>query len=129
MTLRIAALVVCEIIVYVLLKQYRPEFAVISEAVCGAVLLFVLSDELDEVLALFGGMLSETGMGREYLSILLKALGTALTVQFTADLCRDAGDGAAAAQIEFAGKVIMAASSIPLLKGVVGLIAELAGNV
>ena len=128
MTVRIAAVVVCEIIVYVLLKQYRPAFAVLSEAVCGAVLLLVLSDELDEVMALFGGLLSQTGMGREYLSILLKALGTALVVQFTADLCRDAGDGAAASRIEFAGKVIMAASSIPLIEGVVGLITELAGT-
>ena len=128
MTVRIAAVVVCEIIVYVLLKQFRPEFAILSEAVCGAVLLFVLSDELDEVLSLFDGLLLQTGMGREYLSILLKALGTALVVQFTADLCRDAGDGAAASRIEFAGKVIMAASSIPLLEGVIGLITELAGT-
>lgn len=128
MTVRIAAVVVCEIIVYVLLRQYRPELAVVSEAVCGAVLLFVLSDELDEVLELFGGWMLETGIGREYFSVLLKALGTALVVQFTADLCRDAGEGAAASQIEFAGKVIMAASSIPLIKGVVGLITELAGN-
>ncbi len=125
---RIAAVVVCEIIVCVLLRQYKPEFAVLSEAVCGAVLLFVLSDELDGVLELFSGLLLETGMGREYLSILLKALGTALVVQYTADLCRDAGNGAAASQIEFAGKVIMAASSIPLIKGVVGLISALAGS-
>ena len=129
MTVRIAAVVVCEIIVYVLLRQYRPEFAVLSEAVCGVVLFFVLSDELDSVLTLFNGLLLETGMGREYLSVLLRALGTALVVQFTADLCRDAGDGAAASQIEFAGKVIMAASAIPLIEGVVGLITEFAGGI
>ena len=129
MTVRIAAVVVCGILAYVLLKQYRPEFAVLSEAVCGVVLLFLLSDELESVLDLFNGMLLGTGLGREYLSVLLKALGTALVVQFTADLCRDAGDGAAAGQIEFAGKVIMAASSIPLIEGVVGLIGGFAGEV
>ena len=129
MTVKIAAVVVCGILAYVVLRQYRPEFAVISEAVCGVILFFLLSDELESVLDLFDGMLLETGLGREYLSVLLKALGTALVVQFTADLCRDAGDGAAAAQIEFAGKVIMAASSIPLIEGVVGLIAGLAGEV
>ena len=129
MTVKIAAVVVCGILAYVLLKQFRPEFAVLSEAVCGVVLLFMLSDELESVLALFDGLLLESGLAREYLSILLKALGAALVVQYTADLSRDAGDSAAAAQIEFAGKVIMAASSIPLIEGVVGLITEFAGNI
>lgn len=129
MTVKITAVVVCGILAYVLLKQYRPEFAVLSEAACGVVLLFLLSDELESVLDLFNGLFSESGIGIEYLSVLLKALGTALIVQFTSDLCRDAGDSAAASQIEFAGKVIMAASSIPLIEGVVGLIAGFAGDV
>ena len=128
MTVKVAAVVVCEIVAYVLLKQYRPEYAVLSQAVCGVILLFLLSDELEDVLDLFGGLSLEAGMSREYLSILLKALGTALAVQFASDLSRDAGDSAAASQIEFAGKVIMAASAIPLIRGVVGLIAELAGE-
>ncbi|MBQ6067801.1 MAG: stage III sporulation protein AD [Clostridia bacterium] len=126
--LKIVGIVVCEIFLYVLLKQYKPEYAVLAEAVGGAVLLFALSDELERVLDLFSGMFLEAGIGREYLSVLLKALGTALAVQFTADLCRDAGDSAAAAKVEFAGKVIIAASSIPLLEGVVGLITEFAGK-
>lgn len=126
--LKVTGIVVCEILVYTLLKQYKPEYAVLSEAVCGALLLFVISDELETVLALFDGLLLEAGIGREYLSVLLKALGTALAVQFTADACRDAGDTAAASKVEFAGKVVMAASSIPLIEGVVGLITEFAGK-
>ena len=126
--LKIVGIVVCEIFLYVLLKQYKPEYAVLAEAAGGAVLLFALSDELERVLDLFSGMFLEAGIGREYVSVLLKALGTALAVQFTADLCRDAGDSAAAAKVEFAGKVIIAASSIPLLEGVVGLITEFAGK-
>ena len=129
MTGKIVAVAVCGILAYVMLRQYRPEFAVLSEAVCGVVLFFLLSDEMEKVLALFDGLLLEAGLGREYLSVLLKALGTALAVQFTSDLCRDAGDGAAAAQIEFADKVIIAAASIPLIEGVVGLITGFAGEV
>lgn len=126
--LKIVGIVVCEIFLYVLLKQYKPEYAVLAEAAGGAVLLFALSDELERVLDMFSSMFLEAGIGREYVSVLLKALGTALAVQFTADLCRDAGDSAAASKVEFAGKVIIAASSIPLLEGVVGLITEFAGK-
>ena len=126
--LKVTGIVVCEILVYTLLKQYKPEYALLSEAACGALLLFVISDELESVLSLFGGLLLEAGVGREYLSVLLKALGTALAAQFTADVCRDAGDTAAAAKVEFAGKVVMAASSLPLIEGVVGLITEFAGK-
>ena len=120
--LKITGIVVCEILAYTLLKQYKPEYAILSEAVCGVILLFVVSDELERVLDLFGELFTQTGVGREYISVLLKALGVALTVQFTADLCRDAGDSAAASKVEFAGKVLIAAASIPLIEGVVGLI-------
>ena len=126
--LKVTGIVVCEILVYTLLKQYKPEYAVLSEAACGALLLFVISDELEKVLALFDGLLLEAGVGREYLSVLLKALGTALAAQFTADACRDAGNSAAASKVEFAGKVVMAAASIPLIEGGVGLITEFAGR-
>ena len=126
MMLKVTGIVVCEILAYTLLKQYRPEYAVLSEAVCGVVLLFTVSDELEKVIALFGDLFLETGIAREYLSVLIKALGTALAVQFTADLSRDAGNTAAAAKIEFAGKVIIAASAIPLIEGVVGLITDFA---
>ncbi|MBQ6117767.1 MAG: stage III sporulation protein AD [Clostridia bacterium] len=126
MMLKITGIVVCEILVYTLLKQYRPEYAVLSEAVCGVILLFAVSDELEKVLDLFGDLFLETGAAREYLSVLVKALGTALAVQFTADLSRDAGNSAAAVKIEFAGKVIVMASAIPLVEGVVGLIAGFA---
>lgn len=128
MTVKIAAVVVCEIILYVLLRQYRPEFALLSEAACGVVLLFLLSDELESVLGLFDGLAGASGLGRETFAVLLRALGTALVVQFTADLSRDAGESAAATQIELAGKVIMAASAVPLVESVIGLISELAGG-
>ncbi len=128
MTVRIAAVVVCEIIIYVLLRQYKPEFALLSEAVCGVILLFLLSDELESVLGLFDSLSKEAGMGRVTFSVLLKALGTALMVQFTADLSRDAGESAAASQIELAGKVIIAASAVPLIEGIIGLISDLAGG-
>lgn len=128
MTVRVAAVVVCGIVVSLLLKQYRPEFALLSQAVCGVVLFFMVSDELESVLVLFEGMSAEAGLGKTAFSVLLKALGTALIVQFTADLSRDAGNSAAASQIELAGKVIIAAGAIPLIEGVVGMISELAGG-
>lgn len=129
MMLKITGIVVCELMIFLLLKQYKPEYTIAAEIAGGAVLLFAVSDELEQVLDLFNGMMLEAGIESEYLSVLIKALGTALAVQFTADLCRDAGDGASASKIEFAGKVIIAASSIPLLQGVVGLITEFAGRI
>ena len=128
MTVRIAAVVVCEIIIYMLLRQYRPEFALLSEVVCGIILLFMVADELESVLGLFDGLSMEAGLGRKTFTVLLKALGTALTVQFTADLSRDAGENAAASQIELAGKIIIAASAVPLIESVIGLISDLAGG-
>lgn len=123
--LKIAGLVICGILIYILLKQYRPEFAVISELVCGCLLLWLVADELREVLGAFSSVFSQGGVSSEYLAVLIKIAGVALISQFAADSCRDAGENALALKVEFAGKIIITAAALPVFKGVLGLITGL----
>lgn len=127
--LKIAGVIVCEIIMYTLLQQYKPEFAIILEAAFAVVLLFMLGSEVKEALGGIKSFFDGTGVSVEYMSVLIKILGLALITQFTADLCRDAGENAAASKVEFAGKVIITSASIPIIEGITGLIVKLIENV
>ncbi|MBR3767478.1 MAG: hypothetical protein IKL10_04465 [Clostridia bacterium] len=127
--LKIAGVIICEILVYTLLKQYKPEFAVISELITLVILIFMLGDEIKAALEVFSLFFEETGITAEYITVLIKVLGISLVTQFSADMCRDSGEAAMASKVEFAGKVIITAASIPIIKGFTGFVAQLVNNV
>jgi len=127
--LKIAGVVLCEILVYTLLKQYKPEFAVISEAASLVLLIFLLGDEIENAISSFSFFFDSSGLPSEYIAVLLKVSGIALITQFSADMCRDSGESAMASKVEFAGKIIITAASIPVIEGFTGLIARLVESV
>lgn len=129
MMLKIAGVILCEILVYALLKQYKPEFAVISEAVAMVIVFFMLGNEVRDALGEFSSFMKEGSVSSEYIGVLIKVLGIALVTQFTSDMCRDSGENALASKVEFAGKVIITAASIPVIKGFTGFVASLVENV
>ena len=113
---------------YALLKTYKPEYAVLSEAACAAAILFLISGELETVTAFFTETLAASGVELSFSGILMKVLGVALVTQFAADAARDNAQQALAQKIEFAGKVLMLALSLPVLKAVLQLIKEFSEN-
>ncbi len=95
-------------------------------AACGALMIFsygitkisVISEEIKS-------FEKSIGLEGEYIAILLKMVGIAYMTQFASSLCRDAGHGAIASQIGFAGKISMLIVSIPILEALVHTIGEL----
>lgn len=126
--LKISGTAVCGVLTYVLLKTYKPEYAPLCELVTVVLIFLLTADELIEVKAFFSGMFVNAGIASEYITVLLKALGSALITQFAADTAKDAGENALASKIEFAGRVVILYCSLPLLKGVAQLITELSAQ-
>lgn len=127
--LKIAGVILCEILIYALLRQYKPEFAVISEAAAAVIIFFMLGNELRDSLGVFSSFMKESSASSVYTGVLIKVLGIALVTQFAADMCRDSGESALASKVEFAGKVIITAASIPVIKGFTGFVASLVENI
>ena len=55
-------------------------------------------------------------VSNEYLGTVLKIVGIAVLTQFSSDICRDSGQTALAANVEFAGKLMIAVLSLPMAK-------------
>ena len=126
---KIAGIVVTELLVYSLLRQYKPELALFSGLGAAAVLIFVVGEELRDALGFFDSLFSAGGASSLYVSVLIKVLGITLITQVLSDMCRDSGASAAATKLEFAGKIIITAVSIPVIKGFVSYIAGLVKGV
>jgi stage III sporulation protein AD len=50
-----------------------------------------------------------------YLNTILKIIGIAYVTEFGAQVCRDAGEGAVAGKIEFAGKIMIMVMAVPII--------------
>ena len=56
-----------------------------------------------------------------YIPILIKALGIAMMIQITSDICKDCGEGAIAQRVEMVGKAEILILSLPLIKDIFSL--------
>ena len=119
--IKIAALVLAGGLLVLVLKKEQPAFAFLV-SVCGAGAVLVLtfrqiSPLLELIETLTAGTLFADGQG---IGCVLQVLGISLVAQFSADLCRESGMGAAANAVELCGRMLAMLQALPLLQSLVG---------
>ena len=92
------------------------------------VILFVtIIDRLVYVFDFLGDIYDNVAYGRTFFPVILKVLAVAYVTDFTAQLCRDAGEATIGSKVELAGKVIIFCLAMPVLTAVLELIGSLLG--
>lgn len=81
--------------------------------------------KLSDILTMIRDVEEALGSGALYLQVLLKMIGISYVAEFGAEICKDAGFGAVAGQIEFFGKIMLLAVSIPIIQNLVTLIGQM----
>ena len=71
------------------------------------------------------GTLSRQAGLESYFPVLLKSLGTALICSATCDVCKDCGEAGIASKVELAGKICILLYSLPIVRGLAEMAAEL----
>ncbi len=123
--IKIIGIAVSGTIIYVILKKYCPEYAVLAQIGAVIIVAFIAYPYLCDMLDLINNYTVGTELETEYFGIIIKSLGIAVVAQFSSDICRDNGSSALASQIEFAGKIIMISAAIPVIKGIVELTVQI----
>lgn len=102
----------------ILLKQYKPEYAMIISLVCCMVIFLMAVVSLQPAFQQMEQLLSQTSAGANavYAKTIIKALGICYLVQIASDSCRDAGETAIAGKVELAGKVAIVLLALPLFQ-------------
>jgi stage III sporulation protein AD len=108
-----------------ILRRNVPELAGLLTVCTGVMLFGAALTAAAPILLETEALLQKAGADSPWIATLLKCLGTCLVVQFSADCCRDAGEGALAGRVEFAGKVAVAVLSMPMFRSVLQLAMEL----
>lgn len=111
--------------IIVIVKQYKPEFAMYVSLIAGAIIIFMVLDKITGIINLLTNLSKKTGMNAEYLSILLKITGIAVLTEFAVSICKDAGESAIASKVDFGGKIIVISMSIPIISALLELILKI----
>lgn len=106
-------------VIVIVVKQYKPEYALISTIAAGCVILIAVSGRFEAVLSEIKTISQNSGIKAEYMEIMLKSLGICYLTQFSSDICTDFGQTSLASKIELCGKLTLSALSIPLLISIV----------
>ena len=121
----VAAIGITGALICVLLKQYRPELALLAGI---GVSVFILSGIIDvalDAISFFRELADASGMSALSIRTLLKCAGVCFVAEFAADTCRDAGETALAARVETFGRIAAYAVSIPLMREFANLVLAL----
>ena len=108
----------------VLLRQYKPEYAMMTGLAAGVIILIYIIVASKPVISEAAALFDKANIKTSYGAILLKSLGICFVAQLAADACRDAGESAIASKVELAGKFTVIIIALPLFEQV----AELAIN-
>lgn len=108
-----------------IIKQQRPEIAVQLSLALATIIFFMVLSKINIILNLFRDMAAKANISSMYLNTILKIIGIAYVTEFGAQVCRDAGEGAVAGKIEFAGKVLVMVMAIPIIALVLDTIVRL----
>lgn len=100
----------------IILRQYRPEYAVFVSLACSVLSVVYLLQGIVQVMEELGGLLENAMLSPDLIQVVIKCLGVCILTELAGQTCRDAGEQAIGAKVELAGKVTLVLVSLPLFE-------------
>ena len=110
------------LIVIIILKQYKPEFALYVSIIAGVFILLISFSQISGIVSLLKSISSRANINSEFLEIILKITGIAILTEFAVSICQDSGESAIANKIDIGGKIMIITMSIPIISSLLEII-------
>ena len=120
--IKIMGIALIALIIIILLKQYKPEFAIYISLLTGVLILVLVMDELTGIIRLIQTIANKASINQQFLTILIKITGIAFLSEFAVSICKDSGEAAIASKIELGSKIVIISMSIPILSSLLEII-------
>jgi stage III sporulation protein AD len=112
------------LILTVMLKDYRRDFAIYASLIGGAIILYYAIDYLKNIVSFLDSLVS-TGISKDFIVLLVKITGISILTEFAVSICRDMGESAIANKVDLGGKLLVISLSIPVISGTLSGLLEL----
>ena len=104
------------------LKGTKPELSFAVTVAGAALVLIFIADMLSDTLDVFSEIGEKTGIDNSLVRIIVKIVAIGYLVEFSAGVVEDFGSKSIADKLVLAGKVIIFAVSLPIIKSLLTLI-------
>ena len=123
--IKIIGIALIALIIIILLKQYRPEFAIYISLLTGVLIILLVIDKLTGIVNLLNTLADKASINSTFLTLLLKITGIAFLSEFAVSICKDSGETAIASKIEIGTKIIIISMSIPIISSLLEIILKI----
>lgn len=90
------------LIITIILKEYRRDFAIFSVLIGGAIILYFSFDMLSGIISFINTLNEKSNTG--FISVLLKITGISILTEYAVSICKDSGENSIANKIDFRRK-------------------------
>ena len=106
------------------IKKQTPEIALLISIAAAVLIFFMILPKISAIFGVLNGISGRIRGDMGFIGTLIQITGIAYIAEFGAQICKDAGEGAIAAKIELAGKVLIMAASTPIIIALLNLITQ-----
>ena len=123
--IKIIGIALIALIIIIMLKQYRPEYAIFISILTGILILFLVMDRLTGIINLIETIQDKFSINTQFIALLIKITGIAFLSEFAFSVCKDSGETAIASKIEIGSKIIIISMSIPIISSLLEIILKI----
>ena len=123
--LKILALALITVFANMLVKQTKPEIAILISIVGSLLIIIMAVNSLSNIISSFYSIFKTTGVDSSLLTPLIKIVAIGYLAEFGANICVDAGASSIADKILFCAKLIILTISLPIVTEVVNMVVSL----
>lgn len=111
------------LIVSIILKEYKKEYAIYSGLIGGAIIIFFSLETIYSIIKFIKEFSLNYNNG--FIEILLKITGISILTEYAVSICKDSGESSIANKIDFGGKIIVISMSIPIISNTLSSLTQL----
>lgn len=123
--IKIIGIALVALIIIILLKQYKPEFAIYVSLIAGALIILLVTDKLTGIINLLQSLEDKASINSTFIALLIKITGIAFLSEFAVSICKDSGESAVGSKIEIGSKIIIISMSIPIISALLEIILKI----
>ena len=123
--IKIIGIGLISLIIIMMLKQYKPEFAIYVSVLTGVLILVLVMDKLIGIINLINSVANKASINTKFIALLIKITGIAFLSEFAVSICKDSGESAIASKIELGSKIVIISMSIPIISSLLELIIKI----
>lgn len=109
----------------VVVRQHRPDIAIVVSLAGGIVVLSMVINELTGLMDTLLHIADKFSVDSSLIANALKITGVAYIGEFGVQSCKDAGENAIASKVELGTKVLILAMCVPMIVDIITLFAEI----